>query len=87
MPDMLTRSTVRDLVGGVDPNKNYGDGPELANAKQYPCTIVEYEVTEDEYRHITHAEEFEFLPTHFVSIRRYADSTKKYSSRIWSLKS
>ena len=81
MPDMLTRSTIRNLVGGVDPNKNYGDGPELANDKEYPCTIVEYEVTEDEYRHMTHAEEFEFLPTHFVSIRRYADSTKVYSAK------
>lgn len=36
-------------------------------------SLQEYEVSEDEYRKLTHSDEFDTLPTFFISVRRWND--------------
>ena len=36
-------------------------------------SLQEYEVSEDEYRKLTHSDEFDNLPTFFISVRRWND--------------
>tara|TARA_R110000824_G_scaffold398623_1_gene602876 strand:- start:102 stop:1805 length:1704 start_codon:yes stop_codon:yes gene_type:complete len=43
------------------------------------CTIVEYEITKEDYDKLTNADEFGFTPTFFVKIRRYEDSGRRYN--------
>jgi len=45
------------------------------------CEFVEYELDEEEYKKHTHCTKFGFLPTHFVSLQRFKDSSKKYDSK------
>jgi len=60
----LTKKTIQDLV--------------LADS--IPCVFQEYEVSEERYRESVHADEFGFLPTHFVQVRRYNDSNLVYDA-------
>ena len=62
---VLNRTTIRELILGND----------------IPCIFQEYEVLEERYRDLVHADEFGFLPTHFVQIRRYEDSTMNYNAK------